>query len=138
MSDIKETLIGFGNPEKVGEILELLRISTDDLKDGKREDTIRAVVDFLVNHPDPAFFVRKAVGSKQVDRVDFLNEYIQFHSDLQQAQDTLSTINQKLEMYDTEDLSGIEAKVYETLVTDKQVAQQKVASIQQEIQIYER
>lgn len=131
-------LLTLGDPQRVGYILDALRITQDDFQESKRADQVSKVVKYLVQHPDPAFFIRKALGSKQVDRVDFMDEYIEIHEDLDRFKKDLTETEEKLSVYDPEDINDIDMTVYQPLKEKRDFLESYINSLQQELRIYEK
>jgi len=98
--EVKTELLELGSPEKVGYLVSLLNLNPDDFKEPGRFEHIKDVLTFLNTHPDPSFFVRKAVGSKQVDRIDFMHEYIGRHKELLAAEDHVKKLKEEISVYE--------------------------------------
>lgn len=131
-------LLTLGDPQRVGYILDALRITQDDFQESKRADQVSKVVKYLAQHPDPAFFIRKALGSKQVDRVDFMDEYIEINEDLDRFKKDLTETEEKLSVYDPEDINDIDMTVYQPLKEKRDFLESYINSLQQELRIYEK
>ena len=97
---IKNELLELGNPEVVGKVMGLLGINIDDFKDPVRTSSIMEVMEYIHTVPDPEFFILKACGNKQIDRVDFMRQYISLQKDLKQAEDRVNTINESIKQYE--------------------------------------
>ena len=98
--DVKNELLELGSPDKVGYMLSMLNLTQDDFHEPGRFEKIKDVLLFLNTHPDPSFFVRKALGSKQVDRTDFMHEYIGRHKDLLAAKDRVKKLEEEISVYE--------------------------------------
>lgn len=137
--EINDRVEELGDPEFAGKYIEKLGITRDDFADPERALKIKDIIDYLKEHPDPDFLLYKSVGSKQVDRVEFLNEYIQFHKEHEGYAKKLNTINEKISKYNSEGvIDPLEQDVYQMLLDEKATVREKIDRIQQEIQIYEK
>lgn len=136
--EVKEGLLTLGDPVRVGEYMQMLGISNDDLNDTFRFQRFQDICKFLNTVPDPAFFVYKAVGSKQIDRLDFIHEYIHFYQEKQFVEQELEEVNQNIELYSRDDLTDQERFNLNDFIVKKFELENKVKSLQTEIQIYEK
>lgn len=98
--DVNEDILGLGDPEKVAYIMQVLGVNTDDFKDPTRTQRIKDLMEYLKNHPDPDYFIYKAVGSKQIDRVDFMHEYLSLVKGREHAEQQLESIKKQIEVYE--------------------------------------
>lgn len=98
--EIQSELLELGNPEKVGNLVSLLNIIPDDFKDPMRFEKIRSVLGYLSKHSDPSYFIYKGLGSKQVDRVDFMHEYIGRHQELTAAEERVAKLREEISVYE--------------------------------------
>lgn len=97
---VKEELINMGDPERIGELVSILGITNDDFKDPVRHKRIQEVLDFLKQYPDPKYFIYKGVGSKQIDRVDFMHEYINLHKERSEYEQKLAKLDEQIKVYE--------------------------------------
>ena len=95
-----EDLLELGDPEKIARIVGMLNVTYDDFKQPERLSKVKDILKYLAEHPDPSFFVYKSVGSKQIDRVDFLHEYIGLNQQLTSAQQQVDSLKKQIEVYE--------------------------------------
>ena len=98
--ETNEDIFGLGDLERIGEALEVMGFSTDDMKDPKRMEKVMYVADYLNRLPEPAAFVRRAVGSKQIDRIQFMSEYVNLHQQLDKASQTVAHLQNEIQNYE--------------------------------------
>ena len=98
--NVNEDMVGLGDPEKVAYLIQTLGVTTDDFKDPVRTQRIKELMDYLKSHPDPEYFIYKAVGSKQIDRVDFMHEYLTLTKNRENIEQQLESIKKQIEVYE--------------------------------------
>jgi hypothetical protein len=136
--EIKEGLLTLGDPVRVGEYMQMLGVNNDDLNDPFRFGRFEDICKFLNTLPDPAFFIYKAVGSKQIDRLDFIHEYMHFYQEKKVAEKELEEVNKTIEFYTRDDLTEIERLNLNDFLEQKYNLEVKVRTLQTEIEIYEK
>jgi hypothetical protein len=130
--DTNETIIGFGDPIKAGELFALLGVTPLDFEDGQRESNIKSVMEFLMKQEDPEYFVRRSVGAKQVDRIQFMAEYIDLYKKLEVGKEKLAKINENIDKYFDDDVLRL------GYATEKIDVQNEISAIKETIDIYEK
>ena len=95
LEPLKEELLNLGDPVKVSKILSLLGISLDDFKDPARSGAIMDVMEYLKTVSDPEFFVLKAVGTQTVDRIPFMQQYIDLRKKLETKEREMEPLIEK-------------------------------------------
>lgn len=135
--EIKEGLITLGDPLKVGEYMQILGVTNDDLNDSFRFQRFQEIVKFLDTVPDPHFFIYKAVGSKQIDRLDFIHEYMHFHQEKAFYEKEMKDVEEKIAQYNRDDLNEIERMTLNEFVVNKLDLETKIDQLKNEIKIYE-
>ena len=133
-----EDIINLGDPVKIAELMALLGVNNDDFKDTMRTKRIQEVMEFLKTHPDPKFFVYKAVGSKQVDRIDFVHEYIHFYTEKREAEQQKAVLDSKIAVYDRPDLTDSEKINLREMFDDKMMLDKRISNLNEQIQVYEK
>lgn len=140
--EYKQILTELGDPLLVGRLIEKLKISSDDFKIESRISKLEKVVKYLSNVEDPEHFIMRALGSKQVDKLDFISEYIDINQNFEEAKNELYRINKRLEMYTydkpVDEISPQEIAVYENLTADRLQAERRLQDVKTEIAVYER
>jgi len=134
---ISEDLISLGDPEKIANYIYLFGLTKDDLNEPIRLKRFEEIIKFLDKHPDPNFFVRKAVGNKQVDRLDFIHEYVGFHQQKSILEQQKQILDSKISLYDRNDLTELERKNLGEIIENKLELERSIDNLKQEIQIYE-
>lgn len=130
--ETNEDILTLGDPEKVALIFDLLSVNVDDFKNINREKQIQDIVEFLKNEPDPEFFVRKALGSKPVDRIPFMAEYIQIHKQLAKYKEKLEKVEKDRSKYEDDPIMRA------GFAKDKLALHEAIESLEAEIKIYEK
>ncbi len=136
-SNIKEILTDLGDPVRVSHLIDILQVNVDDFKDSRRGDKVRDVIKYLLEHPDPAFFVRHALGSKQVDRIDFMDEYIQITEQKYEQDKLVDAYNQEIEVYRDKELEPEEQQKYDRILEEKEIAETTAGLLGNELNHYE-
>jgi len=136
--EYNEALTKLGDPIKVSKILTALNLSVDDFNQPKRMESAERVIKFLAAHPDPQYYLRKTIGSKQVDRLDFIDEYIGMDLERQSQTMKLEELNEKLSVYDIENMEDVDMDVYNPLMEEKQEAMSTIDRLTASMDIYEK
>lgn len=89
-----------GNLEKIGEALSIMGVNPDDFKDKHRSSLVSLVAEYLNIVPDPTFFVQRAVGNKQVDRLAFMAEYVDLHKKLDKVSREKESVENEIKHYE--------------------------------------
>lgn len=97
---VNEDVFALGDLERIGEALEIIGFNSDDFKQSDRMEMLSKVASYLNKHPDPTYFTRKAVGSKQIDRLPFMFEYVGLHEKLDKIKQQERQITQEIEHYE--------------------------------------
>jgi len=133
-----EDIINLGNPEQTARFISLLGINSDDFKDSARMSRVQDILKFLSTQEDPEFFVRKAIGSKPVDRIDFVHEYISFYQHKKDAEQQKQVLDSKIDLYDRFDLTDNERLDLKEMSENRTTLDKRIGNINEQIRIYEK
>lgn len=98
--EVNYDIYGLGDIEKIGEALGIIGFNSDDVKVEDRMSKINYIAAYLNQLPDPTYFVQHAVGNKQVDRVEFMTEYINLHEQLVKAKQKVDLLDSEIKRYE--------------------------------------
>lgn len=133
-NQFKEELSIFGtNIELTSKIASFLNLGTRDFKDERRFEKVKDIIAFAVHYPDPMFMFQKAIGSKNLDRVDFLHEYIHLYRELKSSEAIKNDIKEKLDLF-----MDNQSPKYTELLGELDKTDQKITELQNTIQVYEK
>lgn len=82
------------------EVMGMLNMAPYDLSDPARFGQFRDVMDYLGKVPNKRFFVSKAVGNKQVDRLKHVWEYVELHKKKDGARKQLAQLDEEIGIYE--------------------------------------
>ena len=106
-------------PEDGASLLRLMNVDFDELEEVNTWQKVKRVLSYYGSYPDGVKQARKLVGHKDLDKLTFLNEYINVRTELSDAEQELDLQKGYLNKGEkTEKLSEIkelkrEAKLYE-------------------------
>ena len=95
--DIFETLNT--DPITGSEILVLLQVGEDDFSNPQRIRQLQDILAFMDGIPDKQFFINKAVGGKDVDKVDHVWELVGLHNKRSDLSSQIDSLDEQIEFF---------------------------------------